>query len=161
MAVTAQKSTQLTNAEAVPVVRTHGVDLSGKLRVAYFDFTQDGAGDATSTVDLVELPNGRVRVYPELSHIKFSAFGASRVLDIGYLAHTDQNGDAVSADTDYFATDVDVSSAGTAKLSEALDAATTKLFQSRDGVVIQANVAGGTIPDAATLSGFVVYAMDA
>lgn len=160
MATTAQKSTQLANSDAVPQVRNENVDVLGKLRVAYFDFTQDGAGDANSTVDLVKLPAGRVRVFPELSHIGFSAFGASRVLDIGYLGYEDWKGVDQDADPDYFATDIDVSSAGTAKLSEASGAATTKLFRSRQGVTVQATVAGGTIPDAATLTGFVVFAIN-
>jgi hypothetical protein len=159
MATTAGKSTQITNMEAVPVTRVHAVDLGGKLRVAYFDYTQSGAGDAGSTVELVKLPAGRIRVIGALSKIKFSAFGASRVLDIGYKAHTDIAGDAVAADDDFFATDVDVSSAGSGVLNEA--GLEVKLFQSRDGVTVNCTVAGGTIPDGATLLGYVVFAADA
>lgn len=162
MAVTNSLSDQLTNAAAVPVVRNNAVDVTGKLRIAYFSFTQGAAaGDATSTADLVKLPPGRVRVLEELSKIRFSAFGASRVLDIGYKTYTGNDGVAVAADDDGFATDIDVSAAGNATFAEANHAANTHLFQSRDGVTVYATVAGGTIPAAATLSGYVVYTMDA
>lgn len=162
MAVTTQKSTQLTNAEAVPVVRTHSLDLAGKLRVAYFDFTQDGAGDVNSTIDLVKLPPGRVRVFPALSFVSVSALGAARTLDIGYAAYTDIAGDAVAAVEDFFWSAVDVSTAVIADLVEATttDLATGKIFQSQGGVTIQAKVEGDGIDDGETISGYIVFSSD-
>jgi hypothetical protein len=158
MAVTTEKSAQINNAEAAPVVLNDNVDVYGKLRVAVFDFTQGAAaGDATSTMDLAVLPHGNIRILPELSHIAFSAFGASRTLDIGFLAYTDWKSAAVVADPNYFATAIDVSSAGAAKFSEALTAPAKPQYRSKDGLTVQATVAGGTIPAGATLTGFIVY----
>ena len=160
MATTAQSSVQVSNADAVPVVRNHAVDISGKLRVAYFNSVQSGAGDAGSTVELARLPKGRIRIFHDLSRIAFSAFGASRTLNVGLEAYTDIAGDAVAADASALASAVDVSSAGTAKLSEADDIAQNTLVISQGGVSVNATVAGGTIPDAATLDGWIVYACE-
>ncbi len=161
MAVTTEYSDQIDNAEATPVVRNHAVDVSGKLRVAYFNFTQGAAaGDATSTQGWVDLPAGRVRIFHDLGRFDFSAFGASRTLDVGLEAYTDWQGTSVAADATALASAVDVSSAGAAKLSEADDIAQTTLIQSKNGVRVSSAVAGGTIPAAATLNGFIVYAME-
>lgn len=163
MAVTAEKSTQITNGEAKPPVMLEPRDSHGRLRVAKFDFTQGAAaGDATSTADLVKLPPGKIRVLGSLSKICFSAFGAARTLDVGYTAHTDSNGTTVVAAAAAFCSAVDVSAAGSAVLDEAIAAGadTTATFDSRSGVTLQAKVAGGTIPAAATLKGYIVYIQD-
>lgn len=161
MAVTNEKSTQVTAVDDTePPVYPEANEWHGRLRVARFTFTQGAAaGDATSTATLVKLPNGAVRILGHLSRVSFSAFGSSRTLDIGYAAHRDRSGTAVVADADAFASAVDVSSAGTTTLAEALAAATdgTTLITSQQGFYVNATVAGGTIPAAATINGYVVY----
>ena len=62
-------------------------DVRGKLRMANFDHTRPtaaGAGDGE--INLVQLEPGRIRIYPELSRIVTSQFGASAVLSIGTRA---------------------------------------------------------------------------
>lgn len=160
MGVTTQTATEITNAESLPRVANNNIDVMGKLRFANITFTQSGAGDAGSSVALVDLPQGRVKVLANLSTIRVSALGSSRVMDIGFDAYTDWKGASVSADDDYFATDVDVSAAATVLFSEALNGASTKEFRSKSGVRLRATVAGGTIPDAATINGYVVYVIE-
>lgn len=153
MAVTTQKSNEVTaidNATGVLDVNKYG----GAIRYLSFSFTQVGAGDANSTVDLVLLPAGKVTVLLAQSRIACSAFGASRVLDLGWPAYTDPNGAAVSADDNGLDDDQDVSSATAYAPTGTVGGAETKVFESRDGVRLQAKVAGGTIPDAATLAGY-------
>lgn len=160
MAVTAGQSDLFTNPAASPMVRNTVPDDGGKLRIKRFTYTQSGAGDAASTVDLVKLPPGNVRVFPALSRITCSAFGASRVLDVGWTAYVDLAGAAVAADANDMQNDLDVSAAASAALTSTVTGDGSKLFSSQGGVTIQAVVAGGTIPDAATLTGYIVYAQE-
>lgn len=157
MAVTNQKSDQLANADKVPAVRNLPQDVSGKLRIGRFTFTQSGAGDANSTVALAKLPPGRVRVIAALSRIANSAFGAARTLDIGHQAYTGFDGQQVSADEDAIDAAQDVSGAGNYSPTGTLGDDETILFESQDGVVLEAKVKGGTIPNGATLKGYFLY----
>ena len=160
MAVTAQSSTEYTNQTSTPAVYMESNASSGKLRFQAVTFTQSGAGDATSTVDLIQLPPGSVRVLGALSRLDISAFGTSRTLDIGWTAYTDRNGDAVVADANGLDAALNVAAASTVGIGSAITEADQKLFESRGGVVLQATVAGGTIPDAATIKGYIVYVVE-
>lgn len=156
MATTAQSSTEYTNATATPVTIANP-DQGGSIRYLPVTFTQSGAGDASSTVDLAFLPAGRVRVIGPLCTLDISAFGASRTLDIGWTAYTDLDGAAVAADADGLDDGLDVSSASAVPLGTVVGDGDTYMFESRDGVTLQATVLGGTIPDAATIKGFIAY----
>ena len=160
MAVTAQESAQLANTTAVRETHNPTHDWHGRLRLARFTFTQSGAGDADSTAALVRLPAGSVRVLLAESRVANSAFGASRTLDLGWQAHTDRSGAAVAADDDGLDAAQDVATAGAYSPIGTVGGDETRLFQSQAGVVIEAKVAGGTIPDGATLNGYLVYVQD-
>lgn len=166
MAVTTEKSTQLTNLEADPVVYPHAADWRGKARQISFDFAQGAAaGDANSTVDLVKLPAGRVKVRMDLSQLYNSAFGASRTLDVGWLAYEDIEGDTIAADADGLIDGADVAAAGLATSAElasgnGLGNLVEKTFESKAGVTLQAIVLGGTIPAAAVLEGAFVIVQE-
>ncbi len=156
---TDQNSTQYANQIAIPpVIMEAGVNY-GKLRVSQFNFTQDTEGSAASVARLYRLPAGKVTLYCGQSQIKTSAFGASRVLDIGYAQYIDQGGDTVAASAAAINNDIDVSGAATTVPGAAL-ADGTITFTSRAGVVLMATVAGGTIPDDATIQGTWVYAVE-
>ena len=159
MAATAEKSTQVSNASATPPVKNPAYNEGGDLKVFYFDFTQGAAaGDAGSTADLLSMPPGKYRILLDQSCISCSAFGASRVLDVGYTAYTNYDGTAVSADLDAFVTDADISAVATIALTEALSAGADRTYfvDSKEGFTLKATVAGGTIPASATLTGYVV-----
>lgn len=155
MATTAQNSTQY------DLQTTVGSELDlpyhGRVKALSFVYTQDGAGDATSTQTLIKLPAGKIMVLTKLSQIEVSAFGASRTLDVGFTAYNELDNTAVSADPDYFASDVDVSSATSFALNESATPTMAQYMESRDGIVVQAAVSGGTIPDGTTIKGFILY----
>jgi len=160
MAVTNGTSTQLA---ATLAAMNDANELGGKLRVAVFEFTQGAAaGDATSTQDLCKLPSGKIRILTGLSRVDFSAFGAARTLNIGHTGFTNADGTTVAAAAALFASAVDVSAAGNTTLAEAAVAndGTMQALESKEGVTVQAAVAGGTIPAGATLTGFLVYVGD-
>lgn len=150
MAVTNQNSAQYDSERLYPV------EYHGKLRIAYFEFTQGvAAGDATSTAELCRLPMGRIRILPQLSRIAFSAFGAARVLDVGYRAYVTEGNVAVAELANAFANDIDVSAADADGVP--LGALLKYDIFSTKGVVIFGQVAGGTIPAAATIKGYIIY----
>lgn len=161
MAVVNQNSDQVALGVASPAEFVDVSEWAGRTRRAYFSLTQSGAGDATSIQSLVHLPAGRIRIMIKESYIANSAFGAARTLDVGYAAYTGKDGVAVAADPDAL-TDavIDVSAAATNNLAAAAGADPTLFINSRDGVDIESVVAGGTIPDAATLYGCIVYMKD-
>lgn len=126
----------------------------GKLRFQYFKATMQ-AGDAGSTIDLVRLPPGAVRVLPGLSRISCEALGAARVLDVGHRAYTkrgDGTEEAVSLNA--LANDIDVANA---VAGAALGTAIKYDFYSTAGVVIAAQVNGAAMPADKVLEGYIAY----
>ena len=160
MPVTTQYSAQLGLNQTSPKSRVDTTEMHGRLRLAYFDFTQDGAGDANSIAVLAQLPAGRIRILRHLSSIATSAFGAGRTLDIGHNGYTAFDGTVVAASVDQLVDGRDVAAAATAAPAAAAGADPTVFYNSRDGVQIRAKVLGGTIPDDATIKGVLVYVMD-
>lgn len=161
MAVTTQNATQYGNTQADPRVMNPTHEAHGRLRVARFNFTQSGAGDAGSIVRLVKLPKGKVRAILPLSRVAFSALGASRTLDLGWQAHQADDGSGeVAADPNGLDDGVDAASAGAVIPEGTVGGDETKLFESLDGVLLTAQINDGTIPDGTTLDGTIVYVMD-
>jgi hypothetical protein len=127
----------------------------GIVNFATIDYTQGATpGDATSTQGLVILPPGRLRFLALF--LNNSAFGASRTLDIGWLANTEPDGTAIAADPNGLVAAKDVSAALFAWGFNVLTAFAE--LNARDPVSIVSTVAGGTIPAAATLKGYLAYA---
>lgn len=157
MAVTAEKSTQVTAEEAGRP--TDAPDYHGEMRMFYFSFTQGAAaGDINSTMDLIKLPPGKWRYIAKLSKITCSAFGASRTLDVGHTGWTEPDGDAVAANEIGIHSAADVSAAAVIEPGDELVATDGTLqINSRTVVTIQAKVEGGTIPAAATLKGHLAF----
>lgn len=166
MAVTVENSLEYANQIARPPVTMESNTVYGKLRLYNFHFTQGAAaGDATSTQRLIKLPAGKVRLIGPLSYVIPSAFGAARVLDIGWEAYRDKLGVAVAASANGVNDDIDVSAAVLARLGVTAAgvpklADGTKLFESSAGVVLFSTVAGGTIPAGATLQGVLTIAVE-
>lgn len=163
MALTAEKSTQVTNLEASPVVNPPTDEFYGRVRYALGEFTQGAAaGDANSTADLVFIPQG-CRILPQ-SQVFVSALGTSRTLDVGHTAHVEADGTDVSAAVDKFIDGLDVSSAvlhapfgtGTNGVNK------FQFVEQIDGgrALIQAKCLGGTLLAAATIDAHVLFVKD-
>jgi hypothetical protein len=162
MAVTTEYSSQYTESYVtVPakVPETH--EWMGRFRIGYFEFTQgSAAGDATSEAYLIRLPAGKVRLILPMSRIHVSALGSSRTFDLGWLAYTDDDNSSVAADPNGLDDGVDVSSAVAFAPAGTVGTHETKLFESKAGVTISAQINDGTIPAAATIGGYFVYVID-
>lgn len=153
MGTTALSAAQLADGYRMTPIEDHG-----KVRIRYFSFTQVGAGDVGSTVDLCDLPPGRVRILPQLSKLKNSAFGAGALLNIGHLAY--QARDSGAADpqaADPVALTPNAIDVSVAEDGVAIGQLLKFDVYSKAGIRLQATLAGAGIPDAATLSGYIAY----
>jgi len=159
MAVTTQKSTQLTNLDALPPVLEDSADYAGRLRVAYFAATQDGAGDATSSVEVVRLPPGRVTLLGRLSNIEHAWTTASATMDVGWDAYTEPDGTAIAADPNGLDDGIDVDTAGETTIGSVV-AAGRKQFDSNTGVSIRLTSEDEILADTNTAEGYLIYIVD-
>lgn len=152
MAVTRQNSTQVGRNKAVPPEMNSVSEDGGRVRIKAFDFAQSGAGDANSIAVLAKMPAGRVRVLR--AYVKHSALGAARVATLGNGAYKNATNATVAEDVDAFSGNLDVAAAAgkTVEINAVVD--------SRAGWDFILQVTGGTIPDGATLNGYVEYVVD-
>lgn len=161
MAVTTQNSTEY---DAAHVSKTGNLDshvMHGRVRCAYFTHDQDGAGDATSSVALCKLPAGKVRLLASQSKAYVNWTTTSATLDLGWDAYVDIDGTAVSADPNGVDDGVDVDTAGYQTFGAALTATGgTKVFESKEGVVIRATSQDTAIADGDDLVGYLLYVVD-
>lgn len=168
MAVTAEKSAVLTKMDDSPQDLVTPREWLGRVRYIRVNFTQGtAAGDANSTADLARLPQGRVLVIGALSEIFHDAFGAGRTFDVGHTGYTQRDGTSKSAIVDFFADGKDVSAAGSFNLDNVdhdsdngLDKDQSKDFDSRERIVIQGKVLGGTIPAGTKIWGHIAVVVD-
>jgi hypothetical protein len=86
-------SAQRTNSLATPVAMNKANELGGRIRVAHgtYEASSLASGDV---IEMFVLPDGARLVEGSLAH---DALGASTTLSVGYAAHTNAAGTAVSA----------------------------------------------------------------
>ena len=86
-------STQRTNNRATPVVMNKANELGGRVRCAHgvYEASSLASGDV---IELFILPDGARLLEGSLAH---DALGSSTTLSVGYAAHTNAAGTAVSA----------------------------------------------------------------
>lgn len=155
MAVLALESTQKTDG-----FRGRPLDDHGKIRIVRFDVPATAVvGDATTTIDLCDLPPGAVRLIPAMSRFTISALGAARTLDFGHRAYMGRpSPNALQAeDLDAIAANIDAS---LALASVMVDTADKFDFYSLEGVTLTAQINDATLPVGATLSGYFAYAYE-
>lgn len=147
-----QNSTQYANTQATPRVMNSTHEDRGRVRVKAFDFTQSGSGSAGDQALLAQMEAGAMRVLYAV--VTNSALGSSRTMDLGHLGANDADGNAIAADPDAFSADTAVATAGTTTIQ------INSQLTTKDGFVLAAQINDGTIPDGATLSGYVCYVID-
>jgi hypothetical protein len=86
-------SAQRTNSRATPAVMNQANELSGRVRVAYGTYEAASLA-AASEIEMFVLPNGARLVQGNLA---YDALGSGTTLSVGYAAHTNAAGTAVSA----------------------------------------------------------------
>jgi hypothetical protein len=161
MAVTTQYSSEYDAAYVSNTGNLETHEMAGRVRCAYFTAAQSGAGDATSSVALVKLPAGKVRLLAAQSKAYVNWTTASATLDLGWDAYVDIDGAAVVADPNGIDDGVSVDTAGFQTFGSALTATGgTKVFESQGGVVIRATSQDTAIADGDDLVGCLLYVVD-
>lgn len=86
-------STQRTNSRATPAVMNKANEMSGRIRVAHgtYEASSLASGDV---IEMFIMPDGARLLEGSLAH---DAMGSSSTLSVGYAAHTNAAGTAVSA----------------------------------------------------------------
>tara|TARA_B100001057_G_scaffold390071_2_gene397955 strand:- start:752 stop:1213 length:462 start_codon:yes stop_codon:yes gene_type:complete len=86
-------SVQRTNTRAIPIVKNKPNEMSGRLRVAHgvYEASSLASGDV---IEMFTLPDGARLLEGSLAH---DAMGGSTTLSVGYAAHNNAAGTAVSA----------------------------------------------------------------
>ena len=86
-------STQRTNSRATPATMNKANELGGRIRVAHgtYEASSLASGDV---IEMFILPDGARLLEGSLAH---DALGSSTTLSVGYAAHTNAAGSAVSA----------------------------------------------------------------
>jgi hypothetical protein len=120
-----------------PTTRIKPIEHKGRVRLSYANYV---AAAEQSDIHMFNLPNGARILRMEVAH---AALGASTTLSVGYAAHTNSSGTAVSADVDeYKAAAASTSIAVTgAALTEALGRYTV-IDADEDGTPITVSLAG-------------------
>tara|TARA_R110002110_G_scaffold57604_6_gene164489 strand:+ start:1826 stop:2320 length:495 start_codon:yes stop_codon:yes gene_type:complete len=164
MAVTVQKSNEYTNATANPVVHNNTTEEHGRVRIAFFTHLQDGTGDTGSSVALVKLPPGRVRLLGPMSSAYVNWTTSSATLDLGWDAYTNMAGATVAADPDGLVDGLSVDTAGFFTFEGAIAAnvllGSSLVFESKDGVVIRATATDNAQVDGDDIVGYMAYVLD-
>lgn len=131
---------------------------SGRVVCVTFQAVQGAAaGDANSLVVLCQTPTGRSRLLSLQSWLRHSAWGTARLVSLGWLAYVDAHGVTQVANLTGITSGLDVAAAGVKQVGLSTTPGQSFLFETPRWLVAQ--VTGGTIPAAATLSGTVLFAM--
>lgn len=163
--MTTQYSTQYTQLfVTVPATPLSSTDMHGVVRIAFFQTTQSGAGSAPSSMALVKLPPGRVRLLLGISRAWVDWTTASATLDLGWDAYTNLDGTAVVADPDGLVDGLNVDTAGYFNFEGALTAVKAKGgtwdFESKTGVVIRATSQDVALANNDVAHGYLCYVQD-
>jgi len=132
-------SAQRTNSRATPAVMNKANELAGRIRVAHgtYEASSLASGDV---IEMFTLPDGARLLEGSLAH---DALGGSTTLSVGYAAHTNAAGTAVSAAADAYKAAAASTSAQKVDILATLALGSgTETDTNEDGVVITATMGG-------------------
>jgi hypothetical protein len=110
MALTPTMSREYTQYQSEPVEQVKSPDWDGKLSVSVGKLTFTAAGQGAA--QMVLLPAGRKIIFPDLCRIICPQGATDADLHVGHGAYTDaESGDAVNADDNAFADNLDLGGA--------------------------------------------------
>lgn len=149
-----------------PGTTVHRREHGNPLRIKRFTYTQAATGTAGDLVNLGHVPGDCMIILP-YCFVTTSAWTASTVLDLGFAQYTEHDGDVIVADPDglvdglaisavtvYFGQVTTVTTTNTLVRTPDI---TVKTFNSREPVLITANIMAVAPLAAATLEIFLAY----
>jgi hypothetical protein len=132
-------STQRTNSRATPAVMNKANELGGRVRVAHgtYEASSLASGDV---IEMFVLPDGARLLEGSLA---YDALGASTTLSVGYAAHTNAAGTAVSASAAAYKAAASTATAGKVDVLATLALGSgSETDTNEDGVAITATMGG-------------------
>lgn len=148
-------SAQRTNSRAIPVVMNKANELAGRVRVAHgtYEASALASGDV---IEMFILPDGARILQGSIAH---DALGSSTTLSVGYGAHTNAAGTAVSASAAAYKAAAASSSAGKADILATLALGSgTELDANEDGVPVTVTMGGAA--GTGTIELTILYVVD-
>ncbi len=148
-------STQRTNTRAIPAVMNKANELGGRVRVAHgtYEASSLASGDV---IEMFILPDGARLLEGSLAH---DAMGSSTTLSVGYAAHTNAAGTAVSAaPAGYKAAAASTSAQKVDILATLALGSGTETDTNEDGVAVTATMGGAA--GTGTIEVTIKYAVD-
>ena len=148
-------SAQRTNTRATPAVMNKANELGGRIRVAHgtYEASSLASGDV---IEMFILPDGARLLTGSLAH---DALGASTTLSVGYAAHTNAAGTAVSASAAaYKAAAASTSAAKNDILATLALGSGTETDTNEDGVAITVTMGGAA--GTGTIELTIMYVVD-
>ena len=148
-------SAQRTNSRATPAVMNKANELSGRIRVAHgtYEASALASGDV---IEMFVLPDGARLLTGSLAH---DALGASTTLSVGYAAHVNAAGTAVSASAAaYKAAAASTSAAKNDILATLALGSGTETDTNEDGVAITVTMGGAA--GTGTIELTIMYVVD-
>jgi len=133
-------SAQRTNSRATPVVMNKANEMSGRIRVAHgtYEASSLASGDV---IEMFIMPDGARLLEGSLAH---DALGSSTTLSVGYAAHTNAAGTAVSAAAAAYKAAAASTSAQKVDVIATLALGSgTELDANEDGVPVTVTMGGG------------------
>jgi len=133
-------STQRTNSRATPPVMNKANELGGRVRIAHGVY-EAASLSADEVIELFILPDGARLLEGSLAH---DAMGSGTTLSVGYAAHVNAAGTAVSAAAAAYKAAAASTSAQKVDILATLALGSgTETDTNADGVAITATLAGG------------------
>jgi hypothetical protein len=132
-------STQRTNTRATPAVMNKANELGGRVRVAHgtYEASSLASGDV---IEMFVLPDGARLLEGSLA---YDALGGSTTLSVGYAAHTNAAGTAVSASAAAYKAAASTATAGKVDVLATLALGSgSETDTNEDGVAITATMGG-------------------
>ena len=133
-------SAQRTNSRATPAVMNKANEMSGRIRVAHgtYEASSLASGDV---IEMFIMPDGARLLEGSLAH---DAMGSSTTLSVGYAAHTNAAGTAVSAAAAAYKAAAASTSAQKVDVIATLALGSgTELDANEDGVPVTVTMGGG------------------
>lgn len=132
-------SAQRTNSRAIPSVNNKANELGGRIRVAHgtYEASSLASGDV---IEMFVLPDGARLIEGSLAH---DALGGSTTLSVGYGAHTNAAGTAVSASAAAYKAAASTTTAGKVDVLATLALGSgTEVDANEDGLPVTATMGG-------------------
>ena len=127
---------------------------AGKLYIRYANYTHTlGAG--VGEINMLKLPAGRIRLYPDLCRQMSSAMVATADLHLGHRAYNQEDGTLIAESNNEWLDNIDAGAASDIVLADG--GTTLNQYESRDGIIVYIEIDTANIEDTDTIQLLMVF----